>query len=120
MCIRFIFFQDNRVASRKFYQHAHSCVGIEQMAQLILIIWKFLRNHIHKQLQKNRQNSQREETRRRQPRGRASKRTRGEASASSSSGSSPDEDKENQGEFEQLHLYFDIKLTIYLHHRRIY
>ena len=56
MCIKnvIIALQDNRVAARKFYQHVSCCVSIQQMAQLILIIWKFLRNRILKQLQQNR------------------------------------------------------------------
>ena len=66
------------------------------MAQLILIIWKFLRNYIHKQLQQNRNSQEREETAR-QNRSRATKRSRRGEQAESSSETIGDEDKENQG-----------------------
>ena len=87
--------QDNREASRKFYQNVHICVSIEQMAHLILVIWKFLRNHIHKQYEKSREGQQREETQ--QHRGRSAKRSRKGEAAEGTSDTSGDEDKENQG-----------------------
>lgn len=87
------------MASRKFYQYAHVCVEIEQMAQLILIIWKFLRNHTYKKLQQTRTVSQREETAQEDQRSCLPRKTRrGEADVSANS-SSGDEDKENHGLF---------------------
>jgi hypothetical protein len=97
--------QDNREASRKFYQHISNCVGVEQMAQLILIIWKFLRNYIHKQLQQNRNSQEREEAAR-QNRSRATKRSRRGEQAESSSETSGDEDKENQGTLHYIDSLF--------------
>lgn len=92
-CLRLII--DNRLASRKFYQYIDTCVGIEQIAQLILIIWKFLRNHIHKQLQRNKSSQQREETaNQRRPCG--AKRSRQGEGAESIPNTTENEDKENQ------------------------
>lgn len=88
------------MASRKFFQYANTCVGIEQTAQLILIIWKFLRNHIYKKMQQTRITNQRDETT--QQHHRSSKRSRREADATANS-SSGDEDKENQG---FIYLFF--------------
>jgi predicted ribosome quality control (RQC) complex YloA/Tae2 family protein len=88
--------QDNREASRKFYQHIDNCVGVEQMAELILIIWKFLRNHIHKKLEQNRISQEREETAR-QNRSRVAKRSRRGEQVERTEETIGDEDKENQG-----------------------
>ena len=86
--------QDNRTASRKFYEHIHCCSDIQQIAVVVLIIWKFLRNYTLKQLQQNRTSSDRESAS-------SSNRTRGSKRSRriepSDTQRHPDEDKENQG-----------------------
>lgn len=67
------------------------------MAQLILIIWKFLRNYIHKQLQQNRSSQEKEETVRQNRHSRVAKRSRRGEQVENISENSEDEDKENQG-----------------------
>ena len=77
------------------------------MAQLILIIWKFLRNRILKQLQRNRMDSQMEEAAAAQPQRSKSRRGANAAGASKRSRRSQPEEvdavvtngenKENQG-----------------------
>nr|CAG4649839.1 EOG090X0IUZ [Scapholeberis mucronata] len=93
-CLRLV--MDNRIASRKFYQHAHSCVGVEQLAQLILIIWKFLRNYVNKQLEKNKIDQKREESASNRQRSRPSKRSRRGEETGEPSSSMTEEDKENK------------------------
>lgn len=66
------------------------------MAELILIIWKFLRNHIHKKLEQNRISQEREETAR-QNRSRVAKRSRRGEQVERTEETIGDEDKENQG-----------------------
>ncbi len=66
------------------------------MAELILIIWKFLRNHIHKKLEQNRSSQEGDETAR-QNRSRVSKRPRRGEQVESTEETIGDEDKENQG-----------------------
>ena len=89
--------KDNRTASRKFYDHVHCCSDIQQIAQLILVIWKFLRNFALKQLHENRTSLQREEAGASSSR-RAPKRSRRQENSQNETQRNPDDDKENQGE----------------------
>lgn len=89
------------------------------MGQLILVIWKFLRNHIHKQLQLNRISHQREESTQQRQRTRLPKRSRKGEHSDSASSTGGDDDKENQGLYLKVSRFVILHLLIFMFYRLI-